>query len=51
MDDVCGVVIEYLRPGRAILASDPGLCRRIRLWRMLRPVRRPLLLLYRATLP
>ncbi len=51
MDDVCGVVIEYMRPGRTIQASDPGLRRRIRLWRMLRPVRRPLLLLYRATLP
>ena len=51
VDDVCGVVTEYIRPGRTFLASDPWLRRRIRLWRMLCPVRRLLLLLYRATLP
>ena len=51
VDDVCGVVTEYIRPGRTIMASDPGLCRRIRLWRRLRPVRRLLLLIYKATLP
>lgn len=51
LDDVCGVVIEYIRPGRTIQAADPRLCRRIRLWRALRPVRRVLLFIYRATLP
>lgn len=51
MDDVCGVVTEYIRPGRTLLASDARLCRRIRLWRVLRPVRRLLLLLYKASLP
>lgn len=51
LDDVCGVVTEYIRPGRTIMADDPGLCRRIWLWRRLRPVRRLLLLFYKATLP
>lgn len=51
LDDVCGVVTEYIRPGRTIQATDPQLCRRIRLWRALRPVRRVLLWIYRATLP
>ncbi|MGN0233575.1 MAG: S24/S26 family peptidase [Bacteroidaceae bacterium] len=49
--DICGVVIEYIRPKRVILASDPTLRRRIRIWRRLRPMRRLLLFLYRATLP
>lgn len=49
--DICGVVIEYIRPERVILASDPLLCRRIRMWRRLRPIRRVLLFLYRAMLP
>ncbi len=48
VSDVCGVVIEYIRPRRTILASDPSLQRRIRLWRALRPVRRLLLILYKA---
>ena len=48
--DVCGTVVEYIRPRRTILASDPSLRRRIRLWRMLRPIRRYLLFLYRATM-
>lgn len=51
MDDVCGVVIEYIHPGRTIPASDAGLRRRIRLWRVLRPVRRLMLTFYRAMLP
>ena len=46
--NVCGVVIEYIRPNRTLLASDPGLCRRIRLWRKLRPVRRWLLAFYKC---
>lgn len=48
--DVCGVVVEYIRPRRTIPADDPGLRRRIRLWRTLRPVRRFLLAFYKATL-
>ena len=48
VDDVCGVVIEYIRPKRTIPASDPSLCRRIRLWRTLRPLRRLLLVVYKA---
>ena len=45
--DVCGVVTEYIRPGRTLQASDKRLRRRIRLWRWLRPIRRYLLWLYR----
>jgi hypothetical protein len=48
--DVCGVVVEYIRPRRTLLASNPWLRYRIRLWRILRPVRRYLLILYKATL-
>ena len=51
MSDVCGVVIEYIRPGgHVILASDSGLCRRIKLWRRLRPLRRYLLFFYKLTI-
>ena len=51
MDNVCGVVTEYLRPaGHVLLASDPSLHRRIRLWRRLLPIRRYLLFLYKATI-
>ena len=48
VSDVCGVVVEYIRPKRTILASDPRLQRRIRLWRLLRPARRLLLAFYKA---
>lgn len=48
--DICGVVVEYIRPGRTIPASDPSLRRSIRLWRRLRPVRRVLLFAYRAVI-
>ncbi len=47
-EDVAGVVTHYLRPRRTLLASDPGLKRRIRLWRKLLPVRRYLLFIYKA---
>ena len=47
-EDVAGVVTHYLRPSRTLLASDPGLKRRIRLWRKLLPVRRYLLFIYKA---
>ncbi len=46
--DVAGVVREYIRPKRTILASDPRLIRRIRLWRKLLPVRRYLLFVYKT---
>ena len=47
-DHVVGVVTHYLRPKRTLLASDPKLQRRIRLWRKLLPIRRYLLLIYKA---
>lgn len=50
MQDICGAVTEYIRPGRTIPASDPTLCRRIRLWRRLLPIRRILLLIYKSLL-
>lgn len=49
--DVCGVVTEYLRPnGHVLMASNPTLQRRIRLWRRLLPIRRGLLFIYKATI-
>ena len=51
ISDVCGVVVEYLRPGgHVIYASDPSLCRKIRLWRHLLPIRRYPLYVYRLTI-
>lgn len=46
--DVSGVVTQYIRPRRIIAADDPGLVRRIGLWRKLRPIRRYLLFIYNA---
>lgn len=46
--DVCGVVVEYIRPKRTILADNPTLRRNIRIWRRLRPIRRFLLFLYKS---
>ncbi len=49
--DVCGVVVEYLRPnGHTLQASDPRLRRRIRLWRRLLPIRRLLLFVYKLSI-
>ena len=48
VQDVSGVVTQYLRPHRTISADDPKLIRRIRLWRKLRPIRRYLLFIYKA---
>jgi len=48
MQDVSGVVTQYIRPNRIIPADDPKLIRRIRLWRKLRPIRRYLLFIYKA---
>ena len=47
-EDVAGIVTQYLRPHRTLLASDPKLQRRIRLWRRLLPIRRYLLIIYKA---
>ncbi len=47
-ENVCGVVTEYIRPNRVILASDKTLRRRIKIWRRLRPIRRYLLFIYKA---
>ncbi len=48
LSDVAGVVTHYLRPSRTLLATDPTLVRRIRLWRRLLPVRRYLLFIYKS---
>lgn len=48
--DVAGVVTCYVRRGRGIEASDPRLCRRVRLWRRLLPLRRYLLCVYKIQL-
>ena len=48
--DVAGVVTHYLRPNRTLLASDPKLQWRIRLWDQLLPIRRYLLFIYRTML-
>lgn len=48
LSDVAGVVTQYLRPRRMLLASDPTLQRRISVWRKLLPVRRYLLFIYKA---
>ncbi|MBQ7443704.1 MAG: S24/S26 family peptidase [Bacteroidaceae bacterium] len=51
MADVCGVVDAYIRPnGHVMLASDPKLQRRIRLWRRLLPLRRYLLFIYKHSI-
>ncbi len=48
--DVRGLVTHYIRPNRTLLASDEKLQQRIRLWRKLLPIRRLLLLIYKATI-
>ena len=48
VQDVSGMVTQYIRPQRIIPADDPKLIRRIRLWRRLRPIRRYLLFVYKA---
>lgn len=49
LQDVVGIVEEYIRPKRTIPASDPQLIRNIQRWRRLLPYRRWLLLIYKAT--
>lgn len=46
-DDVIAVVTSYIYPNGTIPAHDKDLCRRIRLWNRMRPMRRILLLAYR----
>ena len=48
MADVRGVVTEYIRSNRTLSADDASLKRKIRLWRMLRPIRRELLFIYKV---
>ena len=46
--DIRGVVTEYIRPNRTLRDDDSALKRRIRLWRILRPIRRELLFIYKV---
>lgn len=46
--DICGKVTHYIRPNRVISATDPKLTKDIRLWRRLLPIRRYLLIIYKA---
>lgn len=46
-ENVLGIVTQYISPKRTISATDKALCRKIRLWRKLLPIRRYLLWLYR----
>ena len=46
--DICGKVTHYVRPNRVISATDPRLIKDIRLWRRLLPIRRYLLIIYKA---
>lgn len=46
--DLCGKVVQYIRPQRTISADDPTLRRRIRMWKRLLPIRRYLLVIYKA---
>ncbi len=48
LKDVAGVVTEYIRPNRTILATDNKLQRNIRIWRKVRFLRRYLLFIYKA---
>ena len=51
VSEVRARVREYIRPGgHVIKADDPTLCRRIRWWRRLLPIRRYLLFIYKATI-
>lgn len=48
VQDVAGIVTEYIRPRRSFKADDPKLVRRVKLWRKLLPCRRLLLLVYKS---
>jgi hypothetical protein len=46
--DICGKVSQYIRPNRIIEANNPNLIRKIKLWNKLLPIRRILLIVYKA---
>lgn len=46
--NLCGIVTHYIRPNRTIPANEPRLIRRIKRWNKLLPIRRYLLLIYKA---
>ena len=46
--DICGTVTHYIRPNRTIKADSRELMKDIRLWIRLRPIRRFLLIIYKA---
>lgn len=46
--DICGRVTHYIRPNRTIPASDPTLRKNIQRWKKLLPIRRYLLVIYKA---
>ena len=46
--NLCGIVTHYIRPNRTIPANEPQLIRRIKRWNKLLPIRRYLLLIYKA---
>ena len=46
--DICGKVTHYIRPNRTILANTPKLIKDIKLWIKFLPIRRFLLLIYKA---
>ena len=51
VSDVCGLVLQYIRPnGNILQADDPRLKRQIKLWRRLLPIRRLLLFIYKSTI-
>lgn len=49
--DVIAVATTYIYPNRSLPADDVALCRKIRWWNRLRPIRRYLLYIYRLTHP
>ena len=46
--DICGKVTQYIRPNRCIQATEPNLVKNIRRWNRLLPIRRYLLIIYKA---
>lgn len=46
--DICGIVTHYIRPNRTIPADSPGLKKNIIRWNKLLPIRRYLLIIYKA---
>jgi hypothetical protein len=46
--NLCGKVTQYIRPNRLIQASDPSLVKNVKRWNRLLPIRRYLLIIYKA---